>query len=330
MRSGGAYFGRPDKPTVRFPACHGSGWRQEVWPSPAGEEHAAIVTNRHFGRISEVWKHLVLAEILATEQPDHLLDTHAGDALYPVVEDPERVYGVLTFNDIADQDADLRDSAYVRVLSTLRRDGTLGGIPGGPLVAMQVLGNSADYLFCDLDPTSARNIRDVAARRDVRSAKVMDADGAASVHQALASRDPARTVVFIDPFDHRAAGSSGLSALDVADEAARAGAVLVYWYGYDRIDQRQWLLDVLTQRSAARSWWCGDIMITADKADMTSGDLGVASTPGTGSGVVCANASVTATERCSRMGSALAAAYSGRLLPAGGSGGLDFTAERRS
>lgn len=289
----------------------------------------ATVTNRHFGRISEVWKHLVLAEVLASERPDRLLDTHAGDALYPVVDDPERLYGVLTFNDIAGRDAVLRESAYFRALSTLRRESALEGIPGGPLIAMQVLGSSAEYLFCDLDPTSTRNIRDVAALRDVPSARVLDADGAASVHDALQTGDPTRTVVFVDPFDHLAAGPSGLSALDVADEAARVGAVVVYWYGYNRIDRRQWIFDVLTERSAARSWWCGDLMVTAEKADMTAGDLGVASTPGTGSGLVCANASVATTERCARLGTALAAAYSGRPLPTGGSGALDFTVTRR-
>lgn len=55
------------------------------------------MTNRHFGRISEVWKHLVLGEVLAVERPEAFLDTHAGDALYPVVGDPERSYGVLAF-----------------------------------------------------------------------------------------------------------------------------------------------------------------------------------------------------------------------------------------
>lgn len=282
------------------------------------------MTNRHFGRISEVWKHLVLAEVLAAERPRHVLDTHAGDALYPVVDDPERLYGVLSFSDLAERDPDLGASAYFRVLSTLRPDSRFDGIPGGPLVAMGVLGNTADYLFCDVDPASALNIAELATRSDVHSARVLNSDGAASVHDALASCDPARTVVFIDPFDHSSAGPSGLSALDVADEATRAGAVLVYWYGYNRLDQRQWIFDTLTERGVARSWWCGDLMVTANGADTRNGDLGVASTPGTGSGLVCANASVETTDHCARLGTALAAAYSGRLLPTGAPGALDF------
>lgn len=288
--------------------------------------HARAVTNPHFGRVSEVWKHLVLAEVLAAERPHHVLDTHAGDALYPVVEDAERLYGVLTFNDFAERDPTLGASAYFKVLLTLRRDSRLGDIPGGPLVAMGVLGNTAEYLFCDLDPTSARNIAELATPRDVHSARVINSDGAASVHDVLARCDPARTVVFIDPFEHRSAGLSGLSALDVAAEAARAGAVLVYWYGYNRVERRQWIFDILIERGAAKSWWCGDLMVTADGADMIGGDLGVASTPGTGSGLVCANASGATTEHCARLGAALASLYNGRPLATGEPGGLNFAA----
>ncbi len=67
-------------------------------------------------------------------------------------------------------------------------------------------------------------------------------------------------------------------------------------------------------------------MVTAEDAEMTGGDLGVASSPGTGSGLVCINASAAALERCTQLGIALAAAYSDRLLPSGQAGALDFQA----
>ena len=282
------------------------------------------MTSRHFGRISEVWKHLVLAELLSVERPGALLDTHAGDATYPVLEDAERRFGVLTFNDILERDATLRDSAYAAVLSTLRSGSTLAVIPGGPLVALEVLGPDATYLFCDLDQASAANIREAAARREARSARVLTSDGIQSVHAALAEHGTAKVVVFIDPFDHYAVSPSGLSALDVAVEAARRGAVLVYWYGYNRIDRRHWILDEFTQREAALDWWCGDLMVSAEHADLTEGDLGVASSPGTGSGLLCINASAATTERCTALGTALARAYRDSTLPSGDAGRLDF------
>lgn len=282
------------------------------------------MTNRHFGRISEVWKHLVLAEVLATERPEAFLDTHAGDALYPVVDDPERSYGVMGFNDVVDDHPTLRNSAYAAVLSGMRNGPSLVGIPGGPLVAMEVLGHDGEYVFCDLDPNSAGNIRDTATSLGVRSAQVLTTDGMSAVHAALATRDATNVVVFIDPFDHHALGPSGLSALNVAVVAAHAGAVVVYWYGYNRIDRRHWIVDELALRDGDSDWWCGDLMVSVEDADMTDGDLGVASSPGTGSGLVCINASAAAIERCTLLGTALADAYRDRPLPSGQPGDLNF------
>lgn len=287
------------------------------------------MTNRHFGRISEVWKHLVLAEVLANERPSALFDTHAGDAIYPVVDDAERSYGVLGFSHLVDDHAVLGRSAYGAVLAGLRRGSTLEGIPGGPLVAMSVLGNTAHYVFCDLDGDSIDTIDEVATARDVGRVEVRRADGMASVAAALEAGDPAGSVVFIDPFDHRAVGPTGLSALELGFRVARAGAVLVYWYGYNSIERRQWLLDVLTENSTASSWWCGDIMVSQDGADLRSGDLGVSSSPGTGSGLVCANASTATIQRCTELGEALAAAYRRRPLPTGGTGDLTFASSHR-
>lgn len=66
-------------------------------------------------------------------------------------------------------------------------------------------------------------------------------------------------------------------------------------------------------------------MVSAVDADMTTGDLGVASTPGTGSGLVCANASPATIERCTALGIAVATAYRSRPLPTGAPGALDFS-----
>ncbi len=148
----------------------------------------------------------------------------------------------------------------------------------------------------------------------------------AAVHDELGRHDPTTVVVFIDPFDHYSVGPGGVSALDVAIEAAQSGAVLVYWYGYNRVDQRTWILDQLVERNHALTLWCGDLMVFAEGEDMSTGDLGVASSPGTGSGLVCANVSPVTADRCTALGNAVAAAYRNRCLPSGGVGGLDFVA----
>jgi len=51
------------------------------------------MANRHFGKISDVWKHAVLAEVLEREPPGCYAETHAGSGAYAVVHDREREFG---------------------------------------------------------------------------------------------------------------------------------------------------------------------------------------------------------------------------------------------
>lgn len=67
-------------------------------------------------------------------------------------------------------------------------------------------------------------------------------------------------------------------------------------------------------------------MVSAPDADMRNGDLGAATSAGTGFGLVCANVSSEALQRCCDLGRALSDAYEGRVLPDGSDGSLDFLA----
>jgi hypothetical protein len=194
------------------------------------------------------------------------------------------------------------------------------------MLAMLELSDSCRYLFCDVDPASCENIREAAARLGLGACvEVVEGDGMAAVHDVLASGvGAASTLVYSDPFDHFAVGAGGQSALDLASEAAEEGIGVVYWYGYNRADQRAWIFDVLRAGAPAIDWWCGDVMVTAPGVDLHTGDLGVATSPGTGFGLVCANVSAAALDRCNQLGVALGHAYRGRPLPDGRAGDLDF------
>jgi len=111
------------------------------------------MANRHFGKLADVWKHLVLAEVLSVDRPRQFWDTHAGHAWYLMTNDAERRYGVLGFMEAAVDDVVLNRSAYFRLLVGQRRgDGVLSDYPAGPMLAMLELGSGSVYLFCDLDP----------------------------------------------------------------------------------------------------------------------------------------------------------------------------------
>ncbi len=100
----------------------------------------------HFGKLADVWKHGVLAEVLGDEPTARYAETHAGSATYPLVHDAEREFGVWRFL-AADNEA-LAGSRYRAAIAPFVSDSVY---PGSAMLAMSVLGDSASYLLCDLD-----------------------------------------------------------------------------------------------------------------------------------------------------------------------------------
>jgi hypothetical protein len=291
------------------------------------------LANRHFAKLADVWKHLPLVEILSIERPSRYWESHAGSAIYEMVDDAERRYGVLRFLQAApDLPALARSRCLAHLGSVGRRAGRLASYPGSPMLAMLELSSACSYLFCDLDPESVVNLQAAALQLDLASrVQVVDSDGMTALHQALlASETGGSTLAHIDPYDPRAVGPGGQSALDLARELIERRVGVFYWYGYDRPERRGWAFDELSPGAQHPTTWCGDVMVTAPGADPLGGDLGVATTPGTGFGIVCANISTSAINACQQLGEELAAAYDGVPLPDGRPGRLDFTTRSSS
>lgn len=285
------------------------------------------MTNRHFAKFGDVWKHLPLVEILALERPKGYWESHAGSAVYPMVDDAERRYGIGHFVEVAPGFAALDASRYRHHVAFLNGvGGRVVRYPGSAMLAMLELGGSCSYRFCDLDAASAAGLRAAATRLGLgEQAKVRERDGMTELQQALSSVGPDDAVVIhIDPYDPWEVGPSGRSALDVAEALTSAGVGLIYWYGYDRPADRGWAFAELSARTPAGVLWSGDMMVSAE-AGNPGGHLGTATTPGTGCGVVCANISPQAIQAAQRLGEELATAYDGATLPNGTRGHLDFT-----
>lgn len=286
------------------------------------------MANRHFGKFADVWKHLVLDEVLASTKPARYAETHAGSAAYPIVHDAERRFGVLGFLDGLASDDALAQVAFPRVVSEFV-NGDPPTYPGSALHAMTLLGDNCSYLLCDLDPVSVEDLRTWAARLSLTRCEVAARDGMQAVGGAWLE-DPAPTVVHIDPFDPFERTDGGPSAVALAAEVADAGHTLVYWYGLSHPGERAWALDAI-QRLTSAPVWCGDLLVTRrDGETRSDGDLGEATTPGTGCGVVLANVSPALVARCEELAHALVDHYDGRELPSGEPCGLDLAVRGRS
>ena len=55
------------------------------------------MANPHCANLGDVWKHLLLTEVISSLRPGHYVETHAGSASYRLVCDVERGLGVEMF-----------------------------------------------------------------------------------------------------------------------------------------------------------------------------------------------------------------------------------------
>lgn len=296
------------------------------------------MANRHAGGLADIFKHLVLAEAICENRPRLYAETHAGNATYPLEPlavpvmaaaphrrplDPagERIYGAARFQDAMEADPTLAASSYGEILGSFAAD--RGRLPGSPAIAMAELGAHATYLLCDLDPDSTADVAQHAMMTGLgERVATVTSDGMQAVARRVlrGAADPATTFVHVDPYNPWAIGTGGLSAVDLARALIIEGVAVMYWYGYDRPAQRAWALAELGGHAPL---WCVDLMVTsADGSVRADGRLGRATTPGTGSGAVCAHVGDAALERCRVLGAALSAAYRGVPLPSGEPGAV--------
>lgn len=288
------------------------------------------MANRHFGKFADVWKHLVLAEVLAWERPSRYAETHAGSALYPLTRHPEHQFGAWHFHESAASTATLATSVYQSVLIK-HLDADPPHYPGSAVLALDVLGDQAAYLLCDLDSESGAGLQRYAASRGIHECAVVIADGMTTTSAWLDNADTSgpstSALIHVDPFDPFLAVSGGQSALEFAAMVVERGHSLVYWYGYSAPDDRCWALEDLSTTAPATHLWCGDIMVIDHAGAGSGGDLGLATTPGTGCGVVLANVTAHTEARCRDLGRALEAAYEVVCLPSGAFGCIQLTVQ---
>lgn len=268
----------------------------------------------------------MLTEVLERESPGGYAETHAGSASYPLTHDEERQFGILRFLAMAPRHEVLARSGYRAIAASYAGDGS-GLYPGSALLAMTVLGDRSSYLLCDLDPESAAGLRDRSRELGLGRCEVVEADGLAAVSAWLDDVGPAASgpaLVHIDPFDPYARAPGGYSALELAARVADHGTALVYWYGYDQPSEQAWARAELSALTTAPLWY-GDVMVADASGGGYPGDLGRATTPGTGFGIIAANLRPGTLSATADLGHALADAYAGATLPDGSQGRLIFT-----
>lgn len=279
------------------------------------------MANPHFAQIGDVWKHLVVGDLLERRRPSRYWESHAGSGTYPLDRAWEREYGVFTLLREAPRAPAIDASRLAWLVRTLP-PGEDGGprYPGSSRLAMEVLGDAATYLLCDLDPSSVADLARSARELDLTDlVRVERTDGIAAIREAALRLDPpaARsTFVLVDPFHETERSADGLDALDLFADLARAGVAVALWHGYAEIGDR----DAVRSRTtlAGLPAWSLDVTTEFLRGGTTL-DPGVA-----GCAIVLANVAPDDVDHVEVLGRQLAACYADVPMPDGSPGDLLF------
>ncbi len=266
------------------------------------------MANQHFGNLGDVWKHLWLTGVIADSRPGQYVETHAGSALYRLVDDAERTLGVRTFLAASDDNDLLGSNPYRRQLAGFVAGGE-PSYPGSPTLAMTLLGRACRYFFCDTDRAS---VEDLLATRDrlglQDKARVVHGDGLAGTLELLETRAIGQaSLVHVDPFDFRAPGPGGVSAQDLVGRLAAAAIPTFVWYHLaTRADPLQVFRDITTAAPQAQTS-CAELHVAGPQAELA----------GVGSGCGILLAGVAPPPETRRAADAYAAAFNDLAASAG-------------
>ncbi len=226
------------------------------------------MANPHFANLGDVWKHLLLSEVISSLRPEHYVETHAGSATYRLVDDVERSLGAAIFLGTASETEPLRSSPYRRHIVEFA-GGAEPSYPGSPLLAMMLLGRACRYVFCDTDPASVADLRAARERLGLRDkVRVIHGDGLAETTALLhAQAIGAASLVHVDPFDFGAAGPGASSALELVTCLAAAGIPTFAWYGLTTGSAAHELFDEVTIAAPAARAWSAELRVGGGQAN---------------------------------------------------------------
>ena len=271
------------------------------------------MANQLFANLGDVWKHLWLAGAVARLRPRRYVETHAGSALYGLVDDVERALGVGPFLAASSECDLLRSSPYRRHLAEFV-SGSEPSYPGSPLLAMTMLGRACRYVFCDTDQASVGDLLAARERLGLRDkVRVVHGDGLAETLALLENREIGQdSLVHVDPFDFRARGPGGISALELARCLAAAAVPVVVWYHLaSSADPLEVFHDVMAAVPEMQAW-CAELRVSGPRASLAG--------LGSGCGILLAGAGLAP-----KMPSMRRAAGSGQALPPGRLRAYDLT-----
>lgn len=190
----------------------------------------------HYGKQADVFKHLILSEVLHNEKPKVYIDTNSACAEYQLEHTAEQDYGIYHFLREALTYDELRNSCYfIQESEVIQKDCYYGS----PALAMKILGESVSkYYFFDLESKSLDNIRRFAEQIHLNNhIFIKNCDSTVGVIDILPTL-PKTSFIHIDPYEIDKEGTGRHTYLDVFIQATRLGLKCLLWYGFMTLNDK--------------------------------------------------------------------------------------------
>lgn len=244
-----------------------------------------MATYTHFGKQADVFKHLVLCEILQTEKPQVYVETNSASAIYRMSHTVEQQYGIYHFLEKANKEKFLRNSIYYKLESIEMEK---GNYLGSPALAMNILEKRASqYIFFDIEKDALENIELYAGQIELEThIQTYHADSLERVIKLLPTL-PKSSFLHIDPYEIDKKGISGISYLDILIKATQAGIKCLLWYGFmtedDKMHINQYIINRLKEEDI-KEYTCIELIMNSIRKDTIICNPGIL-----GSGILATN-----------------------------------------
>ena len=246
-----------------------------------------MATYTHYGKQADVFKHLVLCEVLQIEKPQIYIETNSASAIYQMAHTPEQQYGIYYFLKKAREEKPLRESPYYKLEST---EMAKGNYLGSPALAMNTLAErTSQYLFFDIEKDALENIESYAKQVKLEShIQTCHTDSLEGIIKLLPSLSQA-SFLHIDPYEIDKKGISGTTYLDVLIQATQAGMKCLLWYGFmtgnNKIHINQYIVNRLEEENI-KEYTCIELIMNSIRKDTIPCNPGIL-----GSGILATNLS---------------------------------------
>lgn len=246
-----------------------------------------MVAYTHFGKQPDVFKHLILCEVLHNEKLQVYVETNSAYAVYTMARTPEQEYGIYHFLNEAIKSSTLKNSLYYQLENENMAN---GNYLGSPALAMKVLEkNVQEYLFFDLEESALENIESFAMHQtSIPPIKTFNRDSIDGVLKLLPSL-PRTTFLHIDPYEIDKRNHNGYTYLDVLINATRLGMKCLLWYGFmtinNKIELNKYVSEKL-KKADIKNYICSELIMNTIRKDTIVCNPGIL-----GSGILATNLS---------------------------------------